>query len=208
MASKLFGIHISDEIVLGLMIEQIMVKLEKGLLRLKTNPTSFIGRQPLSTIQFSIHFGSWVGIDVNLRSFEKEITRFLQFGQGRRKRHRVVEYILFLLRKIGGLGVLSLQRTSTKSSGRQVCFMGDEAQDTPLQLILQASIQQLSFKRWGLLDYSWVLIPCNTLPIGGSNIWMNICRSWNTIKKNIAPPPPSNQQELQCILIWTPYVDH
>lgn len=50
MASKLFGIHISDEIVLGLMIEQIMVKLEKGLLRLKTNPTSFIGRQPLSTI--------------------------------------------------------------------------------------------------------------------------------------------------------------
>lgn len=52
----------------------------------------------------------WVGSDVELKAYEKVITHFLWLGQGRRKRHRVAEYIIHLLHKDGGLGVLSIQQ--------------------------------------------------------------------------------------------------
>lgn len=100
--SKLIRIHIADKIILGLMTEQLRVKLERGLYRLRINPMSLIGRVTtinnlaLGSIFYAIAL--WVGLDVELKGYEKEITRFLWLGQGCRKWHRVVEFILFLLR--------------------------------------------------------------------------------------------------------------
>lgn len=193
------------------MAEQIRVKLERGLLRLRSNPTSLIGRATainnllLNSLWFAIVL--WVGSDAELRSYEEEITCFLWSGQGRRKRHRVSEYILFLLRQMGGLGVLSLQHQRRALAGKLVLWAMKPGVH-PLQMILRTYINQLSFKRWGLHDYSWALIPCNTLPAASLNIWLNICKSWNVIKKNIVSAAPSNNHELQRIPIWTPHVGH
>lgn len=148
----------------------------------------------------------WVGLDVELKGYEKEITRFLWLGQGCRKWHRVVEFILFLLRQKGGLKVLSIQQLQCALVGKFILWALRPGTH-PLQIILRASIQRLSIKRWGLVDYSWDLIPCNTLLTKCSNIWLNICSSWNCIKKNINPAAP-NLPKLQCILVWTPHVGH
>lgn len=126
-------------------------------------------------------------------------------GQGRRKHHRVAEVILFLLRQRRGLGVLSTQQQRGALVGKFILWALQPGSH-PLQLILHASIQRLLHKRWGLTDFSWVLVPCNTLPIDCSNIWLNLCRSWNYIKKNIMPATPTNMVELECILVWTPDV--
>lgn len=99
-ATKLLGIHIDDEIVHGLMTKKIKVKLERGLQRLKINPTSLIGRVIainnliLSSIWFAIAL--WVGSDFELKGYEKEITKFMWSCQRRRKKHKVAEFILFL----------------------------------------------------------------------------------------------------------------
>lgn len=59
-ASKLLGIHIAEEIVLGLMTKQLRIKLERGLQRLRLNPASLIGRATtinnliLSSLWFTI----------------------------------------------------------------------------------------------------------------------------------------------------------
>lgn len=100
-ATKLLGIHIADEIIPGLMAEQLRVKLERGLQRLRINPMLLIGRVTginnlvLSSLWFAIAL--WVGSDAELKGFKKVITRFLWSGLGRRKRHRVAEFVLFLV---------------------------------------------------------------------------------------------------------------
>lgn len=185
MAKKLLGIHIAEEIMLGVM-QELRVKLERGLQQLQINPTSLIGRVTtinnliLSSLWFVVAL--WVGLDSELKAYEKEITRFLWSEQGQRKRHRVVEFILYLLRENGGLGVLSIQHQWHALAGKFILWAMKPGLH-PLQVILRASIQHLSYKRWGLLDYSWALVPCNILPKECSNICTNICRSWNYIKK-------------------------
>lgn len=168
------------------------------------NPTSLIGRITtinnllLNSLWFSIAL--WVGSDSELKAYEKEIIRFLWSRQGWRKRHRVVRAVLYLLRQEGHLGVLSIQQQWRALVGNFL-LLAMHLGSHPLQIILRSLIQQLYFKRWGLPDYSWALISCQTLPTQCSNIWLNICKAWNHIKKNIVAAAPTNQVELQRIPI-------
>lgn len=211
LATKLLGIHIADEIVPGRMTTQLRVKLERGLQQLRINPRSLIGRATainnliLSSLWFAIAL--WVGSDEDLWAFEKEITRFLWFGQGRGKWYCVAKFIIYLLKQEGGLGVLSIQQQRRALVGKFILW-AMRPRLHPLQCILWASIQWLSLKKWGLEGYSWVFLPCHMLLAKGSNIWMSLCKLWNCIKKSITPATLTNHQEIQRVPIWTPHTRH
>lgn len=178
-ATKPFGIHMGHNIVPGLMVEQLRTCLEHGLQHVGMNPLSLIGRVTAintlitSSLWFAITL--WAGSLEDLPCFEKEIIRFLWSGQGRHKCHRFVEAILYLPRSAGSLGIISIQQQMHALTGK--CILWSLIPKVhPLRQILEGLIE-LALKRWGMLDFSWVFVPCNTLPTSSPNIWLNICRS-------------------------------
>lgn len=54
-------------------------------------------------------------------------------------------------------------------------------------------------KRWGLQHFSWVFLPYHTLYLDCSNVWLNVCKAWNQVKKQLFQP------HLPTSLSWSVY---
>lgn len=147
----------------------------------------------------------WNGSESNLRELKRVIITFIWSSQSRLNRHQVSKATLYLPKSRGGIGLISnLQQMRALTSKAIIWTM--EPGEQKLKQILRAKIRELSFKRWGLLDYSSAFSQCNTLPSDESEVWLNMCKSWNVIKKATVPMSPANTQERDRIPIWNPHV--
>lgn len=80
--------------------------------------------------------------------------------------------------------------------------------DHMLQWIFHAKIDDLSECRWGWRDFSWLVSPQNTKPIGKSSLWCNHCTTWIILGREIIPRQPSSWLECENLPLWVPTVAH
>lgn len=80
--------------------------------------------------------------------------------------------------------------------------------DHPLRRILQHQIRTLFANTRMTFDYTWLYVPCHTTPLEASQVWINMCHAWNSIKGNLRPCLPDNYQGWQDLPLWHPHVNH
>lgn len=66
----------------------------------------------------------------------------------------------------------------------------------------------MSFKKWGLKDFSWVFAPCNTLPRNASSIVYQMCVAWNLSKKHLTHRAPTYEVDILSLLLQSRNVCH
>lgn len=80
--------------------------------------------------------------------------------------------------------------------------------DHPLRSILRGYIGEVSQRRWGLADLSWVVTSSGWMKMEGSGTWNNICKGWQGLKVHIMPRKPVNMAEWRELPLWRPHVNH
>lgn len=107
----------------------------------------------------------------------------------------------------GGLGLLGVEaQYNALSSSLLIWILA--AGDHPLKLILCSHIYMASARRWGAEDLTWIVTSCGTMKMGGSAPWRNLCSSWATLKKRLAPKRPVSVEEWGDLPLWRPHLNH
>lgn len=78
----------------------------------------------------------------------------------------------------------------------------------PLQIILRGHIGQVSQRKLGNDDLSWVVTNSGQMKTEGSSTWSNICRAWEGLKSHIKARHPVNKDEWLELLLWRPHVNN
>lgn len=136
----------------------------------------------------------WTGEWAQLETFDSMIVDFMWSGQDTARRHRVSYAAICRPILHGGLGVISVRQQAIAKAGMTMLWVPQEGEDT-LKCILREKVADLSERRWGTRDYSWLLVPCRTLPHDESALWTNLCKSWNLSKREIELAPLANWKE-------------
>lgn len=206
--SKILGLHIGKGISPQLMCSYLSQTLENRLTRARRNPLSLMARV---TIANNLIMGSlwfmlqlWVGDEKQLKIWEKCICEFIWDGKEGKYRPRVAFELICLPKSRGGLGLIHLSKQTAALAAKIIIWALSSGTHT-LQIIIRGKIKELSTRKWGLNDYSWIWNPCSTMPRESSTVWKNICSAWNSIKKNLAPAVPSNRLDRRNSPLWTPH---
>jgi hypothetical protein len=85
-------------------------------------------------------------------------------------------------KKEGGLGLISVSNQVKCLLAKFILWVIVEGTH-PLQLIIRYKLQELSYKKWGMKDLSWVFNTCNAFRQQGSRVWNNMIAAWSKIKK-------------------------
>lgn len=80
--------------------------------------------------------------------------------------------------------------------------------DHPLRLILQSHIADLSRRKWGIQDMSWIVTQGGSSESLGSPPWQNICRAWSSLKPFLRKSQPRNVDEWRLLPLWRPHHQH
>lgn len=62
---------------------------------------------------------------------------------------------------------------------------------------------ELSERKWGVSDYSWVFTPCSTFPKGASAAMTQWYVAWNLSRRHITWRRPGCQEEIDTLSLWT-----
>lgn len=90
------------------------------------------------------------------------------------RRPRVDYDTLLRMLAEGGLVLISIKAPTIAMAGKNILWtvaVGDHT----LQWILRAKIVDLSERRWGCRDFSWLVSPQNTKPLDEFVLWNNHC---------------------------------
>lgn len=198
---KLLGYFMGMGIFHEQMRKKISQKLEEGLRRSKAKFTSLAARIVLinnlilSTLWY--YFTLWARDDKELEALEKIIIHFLWAEAMDTMRHRVKLNTITMPNLQGGLGVISL-REQVRALISKIILWALAASNRPLLIILRGYIRQMSMKKWGCKDYSWVVVPCETLPTSqASHLLTNLCKFWNKSKKLIQHKERACMEEIK-----------
>lgn len=107
----------------------------------------------------------------------------------------------------GGLGQIDIAAQYRAFTGSLVVWVTRPCTH-PLRSILRGHINQLSHRRWGTEDLSWIVSQSGSLTTKGSSTWRNICRSWQGLKPHIKARRPVNISEWRELPLWRPHVNH
>lgn len=78
----------------------------------------------------------------------------------------------------------------------------------PLRVILQAHIHDLSRRKWGVPDLTWIVTKGGSTESMGSPPWQNICRAWSALKPLLRRTEPRNLEEWRQLPLWRPHTHH
>lgn len=78
----------------------------------------------------------------------------------------------------------------------------------PLRRILGAHLMDLSNRKWGTSDFTWVISPGGSSEYLGSPAWRNICKAWGTLKPLLRKVEPKNWEEWCLLPLWRPHLHH
>lgn len=154
----------------------------------------------LSSIWYSITL--WAGDISIFQKIQRKLEAFVWAG-----RHRVDRNTISQCRSRGGLGLLSVVDQHRAMAGNlMVWVLGPGAH--PLRLILQSHIHDLSSRKWGISDLSWIVSKGGSSESLGSSSWQNICKAWGSLKPFLRHAAPRNQEEWRELPLWRPHIQH
>jgi hypothetical protein len=78
----------------------------------------------------------------------------------------------------------------------------------PLQIILHYQIRELSFRKWGVKDYSWMFNACRNIQTEGSGLWLNMVKAWNRASRCTILQELVHGEDASDLPIWTPSLVH
>jgi hypothetical protein len=78
----------------------------------------------------------------------------------------------------------------------------------PLQIILSFWIRELSFRKWGVRDFTWMFNACQNIQTEGSGVWINMIKAWNGASRCTTLQELVQGKDISGLPIWTPSVIH
>lgn len=81
-------------------------------------------------------------------------------------------------------------------------------EDHPLHRILCAHLMDLSKRKWGFPDLTWVVTRGGSHVSLGSPAWQNICKAWGRLKPLLHKSAPRNGEEWRSLPLWQPHLHH
>lgn len=206
--SKLLGFFIGDGLATHKMVEYLSNALEdhlkhaqKGLYVLVLRVAIY--NQLISCVMWYM-LQLYPGDLAILDQFDKLVKEFTWSGKETKLRTRVNCCIITRAKDRGGLTLNSFRAHTTAIAGKFILWTVGEG-DTTLQAILRGKIADLSKRRWGRRDFSWLISHDNIRPIGESHVWNNFAIQWISLKKHVQPRLLANWSERLMILLWTPH---
>lgn len=210
-ATKLLGIHMAQLISEEKMTEFVTSRLEQEIIRWRKHTTTLMGRiaivNHLILSQLWYTLTVWTGKMSTLENLQRMIVKFIWRGQNPAGRARVNINTLTKPRNMGGLGLISIPHQVRALAGGFFTW-AIKAGDHPLRRLLQHRIRELSVKRWGSYDFTWIYAPCNTMPVDGSPLWGNLCRAWNTLKRQLTPWHQATVEDWRSLPLWQIHTNH
>lgn len=205
-ASNLLGCPMAA----GYAIEQterlLTAKIDKSLEKLKARHISLAGRVVvangliLSTIWYLITV--WAGDVKFFTKLQSRIENFVWNGRSRVDRNTTT-----LSKNQGGLGLLLIEEQHRAIAGNIMLWtMGPSPH--PLRRIYQSHVHELSEKKWGSRDLTWIVSPGGGTSSRGSAAWQNISRAWAKLKPSLSAVTPRNEDEWRQLPIWRPHRNH
>lgn len=144
----------------------------------------------------------WAGEASFLKRLQRMVDRFIWKG-----RNWVARATITLNKAEGGLGQIDIAAQYRALTGSLVIWV-TRTGSHPLRSILRDHIGQMSQRRWGTNDLTWIVSPSGRLKTAGSCTWSNICNGWQELKTHIVARRPANIQEWKELPLWRPHVNH
>lgn len=144
----------------------------------------------------------WAGDLALLNKLQKQIDNFVWAGKSRVNRQTATQS-----KALGGLGLLSVEEQYRAIAGNlMIWLLGPD--DHLLREILCGHIKELSRRKWGYPDMTWLVTPGGSKHYDGSAPWRNICLAWSKLKPFLAPRAPCNLHEWSHLPLWRPHRNH
>lgn len=205
-ASPLLGFPVAAEFSVMLMEDQIMGKVDDRLARMNGRHLALAARVTvangliLSSLWYLITL--WAGDFSFFGKIQRKLEAFIWAGQPRVDRDTISQG-----KGQGGLGLLSVMEQYRAMAGNLMIWVLGPGTH-PLRLILQSHIQELSTRKWGIPNFTWIVTKGGSSDSLGSPSWKNICRAWGNLKPLLRKATPRNQEEWEDLPLWRPHVHH
>lgn len=203
-ASKLLGLPSASNISTAQMETLIHEKIDHGIHRLQKRQLSLAGRALaansliLSTIWYMVTL--WAGDFAIFAKLQKKVEEFLWAG-----RSRVCRTTTTQSKANGGLGLLLISEQYQAIVGNLMLWvLGPDPH--PLRSILCSHIRNLSQRKWGFPDFTWIVAKGGGKNSDGSATWRNICVTWDKLKIFLVPTAPSNLEFWGNLPLWCPHL--
>jgi hypothetical protein len=144
----------------------------------------------------------WKGNDKELKELETQMVNFIWAGQKEYRQLQVDAVTLTNSKKEGGIGLTNV-RDQVKCMLVRCLIWAISDGSHPLQIILRHRIRELSFRKWGVKDYSWLYNACQTLKQQGSKLWQNIVQAWSQVSKCTALCGLKQAADISTLPLWT-----
>jgi hypothetical protein len=183
--SKLLGFYFGEEgIDEGMVFQQIKSNSAEQLGKARLTPFTPTERKVVVTqlLEGSLWYvlTLWKGKEQELQELDRIMANFIWAGQKEYSAPKVDLQTLYKPKKEGGIGLISIRALVKCMLVRFLLWAMAEGSHS-LQLILRHRIRELSYKKWGVKDFSWMFNACCTLKQQGSSLWNNMVQVWSSI---------------------------
>lgn len=145
----------------------------------------------------------WSGDLEFFNKIQKKIADFVWAGRPRVDRGTITQS-----KAHGGLGLISIvEQYRALAGGIMVWTLGPDLQH-PLRRILREHLMDLSVRKWGTPDLTWVVTPGGSSESKGSPAWRNVCKAWGSLKPLLRKVEPKNIEEWRLLPLWRPHCQH
>lgn len=205
-ASPLLAFPVAATFSVELMETKVLATIDSCLDKLRGKHLSLAARITVANglILSSIWYimALWAGDFSFFQTIQRKLEAFVWSG-----RHRVDRNTLSQSRSRGGLGLISVADQYRSMAGTlMVWVLGPGVH--PLRLILQSHIKDLSRRKWGIEDLTWIVSKGGSTESLGSPSWKNICKAWSSLKPMLRHAPPRNTEEWSELPLWRPHIHH
>lgn len=104
----------------------------------------------------------------------------------------------------GGLGLLLILEQYCAMAGNIIVWTLGQEQH-PHRIIFGAHLRELSLRKWGYTDYTWVVTRGGTHQSRGSAVWCNLCIAWHNLKPLLQEVAPHNLEDWGNLSLWIPH---
>lgn len=205
-ASPLLGFPVAASFSVDLMENQVLATIDSCLAKLRGKHLALAARITvangliLSSIWYIMVL--WAGDFSFFQIIQRKLEAFVWGG-----RHRVDRNTLSQSRSRGGLGLISVADQYRAMAGNLMVWVLGPGEH-PLRLILRSHIQDLSKRKWGIADLSWIVSKGGSSESSGSPSWKSICKAWGSLKPLLRHAIPRNTEEWRELPLWRPHVHH
>lgn len=201
--TKSLGYHVAGSFSVGQMENQVHTRITNRICKLKKHQLSLAGRITaansliLSTIWYVLTL--WARDLSFLKKLQTLVEAFVWAGRSRVCQATATQY-----KSRGGLGLIMITEQYRAIAGN--LFMWVLGQEThPLRHILSSHLWDLSQRKWGVADFTWVVSKGGGKKSLGSPVWRNICLAWSSLKSLLTEATPRNAEEWGLLPVWCPH---